>query len=80
MRTTLDPGVKSELGHFLESSLAAGLADLPAVAHRQKDPGWTAAEMEAYLRRFHYRLGPEDQAGMARFAELLAEHGLLTSD
>jgi chorismate dehydratase len=80
VRATLEPAIKAELGQFLESSLAAGLADLPAVAHRQKDPGWTGAEMEAYLRRFHYRLGPEDQAGMARFGDLLAQHGLLAAD
>ena len=80
VRAALDPAIKSELGQFLESSLAAGLADLPAVARQQKDPGWTAAEMEAYLRRFHYRLGAEDLAGMDRFAELLGENGLLDSE
>jgi len=80
VRAALAPGIKTELGQFLESSLAAGLADLSAIARQQKDPGWTAAEMEAYLRRFHYRLGPEDLAGMGRFAELLGEHGLLDSE
>ena len=47
------------------------------MARQQTEPGWTAEEMEAYLRRFHYRLGPEDLAGMHRFEELVAEHGLL---
>ena len=36
--------------------------------------------MEAYLRRFHYRLGPEDLAGLERFEALLAAHGLLAAD
>jgi chorismate dehydratase len=80
MRTALEDGVKTDLASFLESSLAAGLADLPAVARQQTEPGWTPEETEAYLRRFHYRLGPEDLLGMDRFAVLLGEHGLLADD
>jgi chorismate dehydratase len=80
VRTTLGDGTKVDLGAFLESSLSAGLADLPAVARQQTEPGWTPEEMEAYLRRFHYRLGPEDVRGMERFAALLAEHGLLSDE
>jgi predicted solute-binding protein len=60
--------------------LTAGLADLPEVARQQTEPGWSLPEMEAYLRRFHYRLGPEDLAGLKRFEELLAEHHLLQTD
>ncbi|HKQ57347.1 MAG TPA: MqnA/MqnD/SBP family protein [Candidatus Eisenbacteria bacterium] len=77
VRAALEDGIKSELGAFLESSLAAGLADLPAVARQQTGPGWTAEETEAYLRRFHYRLGPEDLRGMERFEALLKEHRLV---
>lgn len=80
VRTTLDPALKAELGAFLESSLAAGLASLPEVARQQTEPGWSPAEMEAYLRRFHYRLGPEDLAGLERFEQLLHEHDLIRSD
>jgi|SRR5215831_847402 len=80
LRSSLDPAVKRELGAFLESSLAAGLADLPAVARTQTEPGWTHEETEAYLRRFHYRLGPEDLKGLAHFETLLREHGLIDSD
>jgi chorismate dehydratase len=80
VRQTLTADVKAELGAFLESSLAAGLADLPAVARQQTGPGWTADETEAYLRRFHYRLGPEDLRGMERFEALLQEHGLIVGD
>ncbi len=77
VRSGLDGAVKDELRGFLESSLAAGLANLSTIARAQTGPGWTAEEMEAYLRRFHYRLGPEDLEGMARFEELLAEHRLI---
>jgi predicted solute-binding protein len=65
---------------FLDASLAAGLGDLPAIARQQTGTGWTAAEMEAYLRRFHYRFGPEDLAGLERFEALLREHELLGAD
>ena len=80
LRTALDESVKTDLGAFLEASLAAGLAELPAVARQQTGPGWTPEETEAYLRRFHYRLGPEDLRGMERFEALLREHGLVDTD
>jgi chorismate dehydratase len=80
VRRILPEATRRELSDFLEASLAAGLADLPAIARLQTEPGWTPAEMEAYLRRFHYRLGPDDLEGMKRFAELLQQHGLLQHD
>jgi chorismate dehydratase len=80
LRSALEAGVKADLGAFLESSLTAGLAELPAVARQQTEPGWTPEETEAYLRRFHYRLGPEDLRGMDRFEQLLGEHGLVEGD
>jgi len=80
VRRALDPALKQELRDFLEASLSAGLANLPEVARQQTEPGWTQAEMEAYLRRFHYRLGPEDLAGLERFRSLVVEHGLVEGD
>ena len=80
VRSNLDPALKAELGAFLESSLAAGQANLPEVARQQTEPGWSQAETEAYLRRFHYRFGPEDLAGLSRFDALLKEHGLIEID
>jgi chorismate dehydratase len=80
VRTSLDPALKAELRAFLEASLAAGLASLPEIARQETGPGWSAAEMEGYLRRFHYRFGPEDLQGLDRFAALLAEHDLLAQD
>ncbi len=77
VRAALEPAVKQELRDFLDASLAAGLANLPEVARQQTEPGWAQPEMEAYLRRFHYRLGPEDLAGLERFEERLIEHRLL---
>ncbi len=80
VRSALDDGVKRAFARFLESSLAAGLADLPAVARQQTEPGWRPEEVEAYLRRFHYRLGPEDLKGLARYEALLHEYGLVELD
>ena len=80
VRSALDPALRDDLRAFLESSLAAGLASLPEVARRETGPGWSVAEVEAYLRRFHYRLGPEDLQGMARFEALLGEYGLIATD
>ncbi|HTR96324.1 MAG TPA: menaquinone biosynthesis protein [Candidatus Acidoferrales bacterium] len=80
VRSALDPAVKDEMRAFLEASLAAGLASLPEVARRTTDPGWSTAETESYLRQFHYRFGPEEQSGLARFEEMLRAHGLVELD
>ncbi len=80
VRAALDDAVKSELRAFLDASLAAGLADLPAMARQWTGPGWRPDEMEAYLRRFHYRLGAEDLAGLQRFDALLRQEGMLEGD
>ncbi|OGF05549.1 MAG: hypothetical protein A2W00_10405 [Candidatus Eisenbacteria bacterium RBG_16_71_46] len=80
VRRSLEPATRAELSAFLDASLAAGVGDLREVARRQTDAGWSVEEMEAYLRRFHYRLGPEDLEGLARFDALAREHGLLQAD
>ena len=80
VRSTLDPALKTELCSFIEASLTAGLATLPEIARRETGPGWSAAEVEGYLRRFQYRFGPEELQGLARFEALLSEHGLLVAD
>jgi chorismate dehydratase len=77
VRRSLDPEIKAELAGFLEASLEAGLSSLADIARQPTDTGWSAAEIEAYLRRFRYRLGAEELAGMARFAALVREGGLL---
>ncbi|HVP14376.1 MAG TPA: menaquinone biosynthesis protein [Terriglobales bacterium] len=80
VRRALEPEVKQALSEFLERSLAAGLATLPAVAREQTEPGWRTEEVEAYLRRFHYRFGADDLRGLERFDQLLREHGLVEVD
>ena len=80
VRSSLDESVKAELRTFLESSLTAGLATLPEVARQQTAPGWQAHEVEAYLRRFQYRFGPEELKALDRFDALLREHGFVDGD
>ncbi len=80
VRRALETAQRAELGRFLEASLAAGLADLPAVARAQTEPAWTPDETERYLRQFQYRLGPEHLEALGRFEALVREHGLLELD
>lgn len=80
VRASLEPATRADLRAFVEASLAAGLASLPEVARRETGPGWSADEVEAYLRRFTYRFGPEEMAALDRFESLLEEHGLLHLD
>jgi chorismate dehydratase len=77
VRADLDTAVKQELRDFLDASLAAGLASLPELSRQITDTGWRPDEIEAYLRRFHYRLGPEDLDGLARFESLVRQHDLV---
>lgn len=77
VRRSLEPELKADLATFLEASLSAGLKALPEIARQPTETGWTAEEMEAYLRRFRYRLDSEDLAGMSSFAELVRDRGLL---
>jgi chorismate dehydratase len=80
VRAGLPREVRTELQDFLEASLSAGLASLPEIAKQQSAAGWSADETEAYLRRFHYRLGPDDLAGLERFDQLLRQHALIEQD
>lgn len=80
VRRALDAAQKQALGQFLQASLAAGLADLAAVARAQTEPGWTPEDTEGYLRQFQYRLGPEHLEALARFGMLVHTHGLFAVD
>ena len=79
VRASLPKEEKDRLASFLESSLCAGEADLPGIARRvaAESPSLgNAAELETYLRGFRYRLGPDEEAGLARFRALWKENRL----
>jgi chorismate dehydratase len=77
VRRSLPAGEKARLAAFLERSLAAGEADLPALAARHVGQGLgDAGVLAAYLAAFRYRLGPAEEEGLARFRALWKEHCL----
>ncbi|MEP7027781.1 MAG: hypothetical protein ABI960_04220, partial [Candidatus Eisenbacteria bacterium] len=69
----------ARLASVLEDSLAAGEADLAGIAARyaMRAPALgTAEELTSYLGAFRYRLGPDEEAGLARFRALWKEYRL----
>jgi chorismate dehydratase len=62
----------------LDAALDLGMAALPEIAARRADLGWTAAEVESYLRNFAFRLGPDEEKGAAEFVRLRSQLGPLS--
>ncbi len=61
----------------LDAALDRGMAALPEIAATRRDLGWTAAQIESYLRNFAFRLGPDEEKGAAEFVRLRAQLGSL---
>jgi len=79
LRSSLPSEEKARLAAFLEGSLTAGEASIDDIARRaaEAQPGLgTAEELAAYLRGFRYRLGEDEEAGLARFRALWKEYRL----
>jgi chorismate dehydratase len=57
----------------LEAALARGLADLPAIAARRRDTGWSEAEVVTYLSSFAYRFGPAEERAIGEFRRRRAD-------
>jgi len=79
VRAGLPADDKARLAAFLEDSLTAGEADLAGIASRvaaEQPALGTAAELASYLAAFRYRLGPDEEAGLARFRALWKEYRL----
>jgi chorismate dehydratase len=75
VRRAAGPDAAAALGEALERSLEAGLRDLPAIARARRDVqawGLTEGDVVEYLRGFSYRLGSDEEKGMAEFRRLLA--------
>ena len=74
-----------ELGELLAAARDWGLARVPALAAREAGAGClgpggeaTPAALEYYFSHsLRYRLGDEELAGMRRFRDLCAAHGLM---
>ena len=61
----------------LDAALDRGMAALPEIAATRRDLGWTAAQIESYLRNFAFRLGPDEEKGAAEFVRLRTQLGPL---
>ena len=68
-----------DLPRMLETARQAGLAQRPRIAHEQGPAlGWPAELALTYLtRHMQYELTERYRAGLERFYELAAEHGLI---
>lgn len=75
VRRELTTESKAGLCEFLEASLTEGLERVPALAaaygEKTGEALGDAAALAAYLRRFQYRLGAPEEAGLALFADRL---------
>jgi chorismate dehydratase len=71
VRSDVGAVARDALRAVLESALAQGLRDLPAIARARHDLGLSEAEIVAYLRTFSYRLGSEEEKAIAEFRRLL---------
>jgi chorismate dehydratase len=74
VRRDVGPGGRSALVEALDQALETGLGDLAAIARARPDvQAWGLAEADviAYLRGFLYRLGPDEEKGIAEFRRLL---------
>src|SRR5688572_8125150 len=63
--------------HALDAALARGMAALPEIAATRGDLGWTAAQVESYLRNFAFRLGPDEEKGAVEFVRMRVQLGFL---
>jgi chorismate dehydratase len=67
IRRALPAGERAAFAAALDASLTRGLADLPAIAARRRDTGWSEAEVITYLASFAYRLGPTEERAIGEF-------------
>jgi len=65
------------LGRFLDQSLAEAQNDLPHLVRDLPEDMGPPETLLAYLRRFTYRIGNEERAGLREFGRLLRAHDLL---
>ena len=73
IRRAVPPTERAAFAQALEAALARGLADLPAIAARRRDTGWSEAEVATYLSSFAYRFGPAEERAIAEFRRRRAE-------
>jgi chorismate dehydratase len=76
VRSGLPRRERARFGGYLSGSLALGSERLDTIAAEHSGALGDSETLEAYLRHFTYRLGPEELEGMRRFRDLLAENDI----
>jgi chorismate dehydratase len=71
VRKDLPQETQEYLRDMLHSSLEKGLANLSIIARQRRDLNMTEEEVVKYLKSIRYVLGPEEQAAIRHFRELL---------
>jgi chorismate dehydratase len=77
IRRSLPDNVKQDFADLLERSFQEGISRIDEISQEFSGPLGNAEALASYLRNFHYRLGPEEMAGLSEFRRLLLEHGFL---
>jgi chorismate dehydratase len=73
IRRAVPAAEREAFAAVLETALARGLADLPAIARRRADTGFTAAEVIDYLSGFAFRFGPQEERAIAELRRRRAQ-------
>ena len=78
MRKDVSQEIKKTIGRSVVRSLARNLNHLDEIAAEHSVAlAIPASDLQMYLSNFIYRLGQPEEAGIARFKELVHEHHLL---
>ncbi len=72
VRTSLGHAACEALSRALDATLDRALAALPRVAATRRDLGLDERAVQSYLRGFTYRLGPDEERGIAELRRRLA--------
>lgn len=65
VRGSMAPAEREALRRGLDAALDRALADLPRIAAARRDVGLDEPGVQAYLRGFTYRFGPEEERAIA---------------
>jgi chorismate dehydratase len=77
VRRSLPTHVKEEFAGLLERSYQVGVSQIDDIAAEFAGSLGARAQLAAYLRNFHYRLGEAEWRGLETFRRIATEHGLL---
>ena len=78
VRKDLSASKRKPLEAALARTVAMNAGRLQAIAEAHASAfGMPSEELRAYLAAFHYRFGPDEEAGIRTFEALAVAHGLL---